>query len=56
MQTAEISADALLDLIRAYNPKTNAPLIRAAYDPVMPVAASDPAHALRLAARLTAPQ
>ena len=31
-------------------------LIRAAYDPVMPVAASDPVHALRLAARLTAPQ
>ena len=27
-------------------------LIRAAYDPVMPVAANDPAHALRLAARL----
>lgn len=27
-------------------------LIRAAYDPVLPVAASDPAHALRLAARL----
>ena len=27
-------------------------LIRAAYDPVMPVAASDPSHALRLAARL----
>ncbi len=32
MQTAEISADALLDLIRAYNPKTNAPLIKAAFD------------------------
>ncbi|NNK77624.1 MAG: hypothetical protein HKP40_02815, partial [Litoreibacter sp.] len=28
--------------------------IRAAYDPVMPVAASDPAHALRLWARLEA--
>ncbi|MEM0949463.1 MAG: hypothetical protein AAGK37_18840 [Pseudomonadota bacterium] len=27
-------------------------IIRAAYDPVMPAAASDPAHALRLAARL----
>ncbi|QFU07382.1 hypothetical protein PARPLA_01095 [Rhodobacteraceae bacterium THAF1] len=27
-------------------------LIRAAYDPVMPVAANDPAHALRLAARV----
>lgn len=32
MQTADISADALLDLVRAYNPKTNAPLIKAAYD------------------------
>ncbi|MEO0487373.1 MAG: hypothetical protein AAF092_15815 [Pseudomonadota bacterium] len=29
-----------------------ADLIRAAYDPVMPVAAQDPSHALRLAARL----
>ncbi|WP_374298593.1 hypothetical protein [Paracoccus sp. (in: a-proteobacteria)] len=28
-----------------------AALIRAAYDPVLPVAATDPAHALRLAAR-----
>ncbi len=31
-------------------------LIRAAYDPVMPVAASDPSHALRLAARVTPSQ
>lgn len=31
-----------------------ADLIRAAYDPVMPVAATDPSHALRLTARLTA--
>lgn len=31
-----------------------AALIRAAYDPVMPVAASDPSHALRLAARVGA--
>ncbi|MBK5928653.1 hypothetical protein [Rhodobaculum claviforme] len=31
-------------------------VIRAAYDPVLPVAATDPAHALRLAARITAPQ
>lgn len=30
-----------------------AALIRAAYDPVLPVAARDPAHALRLVARLT---
>ncbi len=29
-----------------------ADLIRAAYDPVLPVAASDPSHALRLAARI----
>lgn len=33
-----------------------AALIRAAYDPVMPVAASDPSHALRLSARIGAPQ
>lgn len=32
-----------------------AALIRAAYDPVMPVAAQDPAHALRLAARIVPP-
>lgn len=31
-----------------------ADLIRAAYDPVMPVAATDPSHALRLSARLAA--
>ncbi|MTE00901.1 hypothetical protein GIY56_11410 [Paracoccus sp. YIM 132242] len=31
-----------------------AALIRAAYDPVLPVAATDPAHALRLAARMGA--
>jgi hypothetical protein len=30
-----------------------ADVIRAAYDPVMPAVASDPAHALRLSARLT---
>ena len=29
-----------------------AALIRAAYDPVLPIAATDPAHAWRLAARL----
>jgi hypothetical protein len=33
-----------------------ADLIRAAYDPVLPVAATDPSHALRLAARLPRPQ
>lgn len=31
-----------------------AALIRAAYDPVLPAAASDPSHALRLAARMAA--
>lgn len=31
-----------------------AALIRAAYDPVLPVAATEPAHALRLAARMAA--
>lgn len=31
-----------------------AEVIRAAYDPVLPVAASDPSHALRLAARIGA--
>ena len=31
-------------------------VLRAAYDPVLPVAATDPAHALRLAARLARPQ
>ncbi|WP_089276680.1 hypothetical protein [Antarctobacter heliothermus] len=31
-----------------------AEIIRAAYDPVMPVAAADPSHALRLMARITA--
>ena len=30
-------------------------VIRAAYDPVLPVAATDPSHALRLAARLAPP-
>ena len=33
-----------------------AALIRAAYDPVLPPVATDPAHALRLAARLALPQ
>ena len=32
-----------------------AALIRAAYDPVLPAVASDPAHAFRLAARISAP-
>lgn len=33
-----------------------AALIRASYDPVMPVCATDPSHAIRLAARIGAPQ
>ena len=33
-----------------------AQVIRAAYDPVLPVAATDPSHALRLAARIAAGQ
>jgi hypothetical protein len=33
-----------------------AAVIRAAYDPVLPVAATDPSHALRLAARMEAVQ
>ena len=33
-----------------------ADVIRAAYDPVMPAAADDPSHALRLAARMERPQ
>jgi hypothetical protein len=33
-----------------------ADLIRVAYDPVLPAAATDPAHALRLAARMPRPQ
>ena len=33
-----------------------ADLIRVAYDPVLPAAATDPAHALRLAARMPKPQ
>lgn len=33
-----------------------ADVIRAAYDPVLPVAAKDPSHALRLSARIEVPQ
>ena len=33
-----------------------ADLIRVAYDPILPVAATDPSHALRLAARMPRPQ
>ncbi|WP_134678694.1 hypothetical protein [Paracoccus ravus] len=44
---------AMLTFSREVSPSAElAGLIRAAYDPVMPVAAMDPSHALRLAARL----
>ena len=43
----------LLTFARDVQPSAElAGLIRAAYDPVMPVAAHDPSHALRLAARI----
>ena len=53
---AEGAFDALAPLVKVgeavmLNPDV-AQLIRAAYDPVMPAAATDPSHALRLAARL----
>lgn len=47
---------AMLTFTRDVSPSVElADLIRAAYDPVMPVAATDPSHALRLAARLPRP-
>ncbi|WP_019954785.1 hypothetical protein [Yoonia vestfoldensis] len=45
---------ALIDGKAVLRPEV-ADVIRAAYDPVMPVAARDPAHALRLAARVQRP-
>jgi len=53
-QLAEMLAmRSLLTFARDVTPSAEiAALIRAAYDPVMPVAATDPSHALRLAARL----
>jgi len=53
-QLAEMLAmRSLLTFARDVTPSAGiAALIRAAYDPVMPVAARDPSHALRLAARL----
>ena len=44
-------ADALAERTYAVWPDLAA-LIRAAYDPLLPLAATDPAHALRLAARM----
>lgn len=54
-QLAEAMAmNALLTFAQEVTPSPDlARLIRAAYDPVMPVAAHDASHALRLAARLT---
>ena len=45
---------ALIDGKAVLRPEV-ADVIRAAYDPVMPLAARDPAHALRLAARVQRP-
>lgn len=45
---------ALIDGKAVLRPEV-ADVIRAAYDPVMPLAARDPAHALRLAARMQRP-
>lgn len=47
----ETSALAVADGVTILRPGIGA-LIRAAYDPVLPAVASDPAHALRLAARM----
>ena len=46
-----IEVDDLIDRVRAYNPRTNQDLIRAAYDPMLPHAAKDASFALRLFAR-----
>ena len=54
-QLAEtLAVRAMLTFARDVTPTPHlASLIRAAYDPVMPVAATDPSHALRLSARLS---
>ena len=53
-QLAEtVAVRAMLSFARDVTPTQEmAALIRAAYDPVMPAVATDPSHALRLAARL----
>lgn len=55
-QLAEtLAVRAMLTFARDVTPTPQlAALIRAAYDPVLPIAATDPSHALRLAARMTA--
>lgn len=54
-QLAEtVAVRAMLSFARDVTPTRElAALIRAAYDPVMPAVATDPAHALRLAARVS---
>ena len=51
----EVSPLALHEGATILKPEVAA-LLRAAYDPVMPVAAQDPSHALRLFARVGAAQ
>jgi hypothetical protein len=51
----EASPLAVADGVAVLRPEI-AGLIRAAYDPVLPAVAQDPSHALRLFARLEAPQ
>lgn len=54
-QLAEgVAVNALLSFARWQTPsRPLAALIRAAYDPLLPACATDPAHALRLSARLS---
>ncbi|MBV0891312.1 hypothetical protein KTN05_05530 [Paracoccus sp. Z118] len=48
-----VAVNAMLSFARPVTPSHElAALIRAAYDPVLPVCSTDPAHALRLAARM----
>lgn len=49
----DVAVNALLSFAAHVTPTPDlAALIRAAYDPLLPLAATDPAHALRLAARM----
>lgn len=51
----QVAVNALLSFARPVRPSAPlAALIRAAYDPALPVAARDASHALRLAARMAA--
>lgn len=50
----KVMMQSALTFAREISPSASlAALIRAAYDPILPVATTEPAHALRLAARLT---